>query len=83
MLTRCTCSSYDTCDIGTLPNQTYVDGSGPPAALNTSVTNMALSYQPGQRLSCVLSRSLICSRSGESLTQVSSSQIVHVPRRQG
>ncbi|GAA5891181.1 hypothetical protein JCM8208_002530 [Rhodotorula glutinis] len=43
--------SYDSCDIGTLPNQTYVDGSGPPAALNTSVTNMALSYQPGQRLS--------------------------------
>lgn len=26
--------SYDSCDIGTLPNQTYVDGTGPVAALS-------------------------------------------------
>ncbi|TNY22579.1 beta-glucan synthesis-associated protein-domain-containing protein [Rhodotorula diobovata] len=42
--------AYNTCDIGTLPNQTYIDGSGPPAALNTSA-GLPLSYQPGQRLS--------------------------------
>lgn len=35
--------SYDTCDVGTYPNQTRKDGT-PPAATG-------LSYQPGQRLS--------------------------------
>ncbi|KAJ9113931.1 hypothetical protein QFC19_000126 [Naganishia cerealis] len=42
--------TYDTCDIGTLPNQTYVNGTGPEAAL-TSNQGGSLSYLPGQRLS--------------------------------
>ena len=37
------CSTYDTCDLGTLKNQTHPDGS--PAA------SAGLSYQPGQKLS--------------------------------
>ncbi|KAK7058129.1 GH16 domain-containing protein [Favolaschia claudopus] len=44
--------SYDSCDVGTLPNQTL--HGGPPAAVNSgdddSVNNV-LSYLPGQRLS--------------------------------
>ncbi|KAF7300816.1 GH16 domain-containing protein [Mycena kentingensis (nom. inval.)] len=43
--------SYDSCDVGTLPNQTTPDGSGPAAALNTGPDGGSLSYQPGQRLS--------------------------------
>ncbi|KAI5452688.1 hypothetical protein NCC49_000437 [Naganishia albida] len=42
--------TYDTCDIGTLPNQTYVNQTGPEAAL-TSNNGGTLSYLPGQRLS--------------------------------
>lgn len=45
--------SYDSCDTGTLPNQTNPDGS-PIAATNTGTdqkTNFELSYLPGQRLS--------------------------------
>lgn len=36
---------------GTLPNQTYADGSGPVAALTTGSNGGVLSYLPGQRLS--------------------------------
>lgn len=42
--------TYDSCDIGTLPNQTYVNQTGPEAAL-TSNNGQALSFLPGQRLS--------------------------------
>lgn len=45
--------SYDTCDTGTLPNQTNPDGT-PLAATNTGIdsnTNFELSFLPGQRLS--------------------------------
>jgi hypothetical protein len=45
-----TAYTYDTCDIGTLPNQTYVNQTGPEAAL-TSNNGGVLSYLPGQRLS--------------------------------
>ncbi|KAI0081594.1 glycoside hydrolase family 16 protein [Panus rudis PR-1116 ss-1] len=42
--------SYDTCDIGTFPNQT--DASGNPASAATGGTNDSpISFQPGQRLS--------------------------------
>lgn len=45
--------SYDSCDAGTLPNQTMPDGT--PSIARTSGTdeasNYALSYLPGQRLS--------------------------------
>ncbi|KAK4702195.1 beta-glucan synthesis-associated protein KRE6, partial [Phenoliferia sp. Uapishka_3] len=47
--------SYNTCDIGTLKNQTNVAGTGPQAALTGGSTlyggTGALSYLPGQRLS--------------------------------
>lgn len=47
--------SYDTCDVGTFPNQTLPDHSGPPAALRTDMGratyNYELSWLPGQRLS--------------------------------
>ncbi|KAJ3550468.1 hypothetical protein NMY22_g456 [Coprinellus aureogranulatus] len=45
--------SYDSCDIGTLPNQTYVDQTGPPAALSNGdpYYDGKLSFLPGQRLS--------------------------------
>ncbi|KAG6326087.1 hypothetical protein ID866_13002 [Astraeus odoratus] len=47
--------SYDSCDVGTFPNQTYADGSGPAAALHSDASrskyNYALSWLPGQRLS--------------------------------
>lgn len=42
--------SYDTCDIGTLANQTYVNGTGPEATL-TSNNGGPLSFLPGQRVS--------------------------------
>ena len=50
-------SSYDSCDVGTLVNQTNPAGTGPPAALNSGSSDYGgiLSYQPGQRLSYVLS----------------------------
>ncbi|EST10204.1 Beta-glucan synthesis-associated, SKN1 [Kalmanozyma brasiliensis GHG001] len=47
--------TYDTCDVGTLPNQTYANGTGPIAAQTTGVYvekyGPYLSYLPGQRLS--------------------------------
>ncbi|ODN76413.1 glucosidase [Cryptococcus wingfieldii CBS 7118] len=43
--------SYDTCDIGTLPNQTWVNGTGPAATLNTGSNSGPLSFLPGQRIS--------------------------------
>ncbi|KAH9919444.1 beta-glucan synthesis-associated [Epithele typhae] len=47
--------SYDSCDVGTFPNQTFADGSGPAAALNSAASrtkyNNELSWLPGQRLS--------------------------------
>lgn len=42
--------SYNSCDIGTLKNQTNVAGTGPTAAIN-SPAGGALSYLPGQKLS--------------------------------
>lgn len=49
-------SSYDSCDVGTLVNQTNPAGTGPPAALNSGGADYGgiLSYQPGQRLSYVV-----------------------------
>ena len=50
-------SSYSSCDVGTFPNQTYADGSGPAAALQSDASlpeyNNSLSWLPGQRLSYV------------------------------
>ncbi|KAI0071689.1 beta-glucan synthesis-associated [Panus rudis PR-1116 ss-1] len=47
--------SYDECDIGTFPNQTLKDKSGPPAALHSDKSrdkyNFELSWLPGQRVS--------------------------------
>ena len=45
--------TYDACDVGTAPNQTLPDFSGPAAALDTGgpYLNTTLSYLPGQRLS--------------------------------
>lgn len=47
--------TYDTCDLGTFPNQTLKDGSGPPAALHSDNSrekyNSELSWLSGQRLS--------------------------------
>lgn len=47
--------TYDSCDVGTLPNQTYANGTGPIAAQTTGVYvekyGPYLSYLPGQRLS--------------------------------
>ncbi|KAJ7894136.1 glycoside hydrolase family 16 protein [Mycena leptocephala] len=53
--------SYDTCDVGTLPNQTQPDNSGLQAALDTGADNkdVELSFLPGQRLSA-------CTCAGES-----------------
>ncbi|KZV80530.1 SKN1-domain-containing protein, partial [Exidia glandulosa HHB12029] len=57
--------TYDSCDVGTLPNQTALDKSGPAAALVVSDPTRArvqynneLSWLPGQRLSS-------CTCSGE------------------
>ncbi|KAI1798328.1 beta-glucan synthesis-associated [Ganoderma leucocontextum] len=47
--------SYDSCDLGTFPNQTLKDQSGPAAALHSDASrdkyNNELSWLPGQRLS--------------------------------
>ena len=47
--------SYDSCDVGTFPNQTYYNQSGPEAALQSDASrskyNYELSWLPGQRLS--------------------------------
>ena len=46
--------SYNDCDVGILPNQTYLNGTGPAAALNSPASkeqyDFALSWLPGQRL---------------------------------
>ncbi|KAJ9478562.1 putative Beta-glucan synthesis-associated protein KRE6 (putative) [Pseudozyma hubeiensis] len=46
--------SYQGCDTGALPNQTYINGTGPPAALNanglfSASYNNELSWLPGMR----------------------------------
>jgi len=47
--------TYDSCDVGTFPNQTFMNGSGPAAALHSDASkskyNFKLSYLPGQRVS--------------------------------
>jgi len=47
--------TYDSCDIGTFPNQTTKDKSGPAAALHSDSSrakyNYELSWLPGQKLS--------------------------------
>ncbi|KAL5483653.1 hypothetical protein ACEPAI_8886 [Sanghuangporus weigelae] len=47
--------SYNSCDVGTFPNQTYANGSGPAAALQTEEGreryNFELSWLTGQKLS--------------------------------
>ncbi|KAG2004925.1 beta-glucan synthesis-associated protein KRE6 [Coprinopsis cinerea AmutBmut pab1-1] len=47
--------TYDTCDVGTFPNQTRPDGSGPAAALYSNASreryNNELSWLSGQRCS--------------------------------
>ncbi|GAA5886046.1 hypothetical protein JCM6882_004244 [Rhodosporidiobolus microsporus] len=45
--------SYDSCDVGTLPNQTWQDRDGPEAARTSGLRDYGgqLSYLPGQRLS--------------------------------
>lgn len=50
--------SYDSCDLGTLPNQTNVAGTGPTAALTGGANGGPLSYLPGQKFSA-------CTCSGE------------------
>ena len=56
MLTRisaCTAYSYQACDVGTLPNQTYPNGTVPQAAKTSGSTDYGgeLSWLPGQRAS--------------------------------
>jgi hypothetical protein len=41
--------TYDSCDTGILPNQTWVNGTGPEAALTSGGQGGTLSYLPGQR----------------------------------
>lgn len=43
--------SYDSCDVGTLANQTWPNGTAPAAALNTGAEGTPLSFLPGQRYS--------------------------------
>ncbi|KAG5337576.1 hypothetical protein J132_01609 [Termitomyces sp. J132] len=47
--------TYNTCDVGTFPNQTLKDGSGPASALHSDASrskyNHELSWLSGQRLS--------------------------------
>jgi len=44
--------TYDACDLGTLPNQTNPQGTGPVSALTTGAgPGGVLSYLPGQRMS--------------------------------
>ncbi|WWC94475.1 hypothetical protein V866_001321 [Kwoniella sp. B9012] len=43
--------TYDSCDIGTLANQTWPNGTAPIATLTTGENDGVLSYLPGQRLS--------------------------------
>jgi beta-glucanase (GH16 family) len=43
--------TYDSCDVGTLANQTWPNGTSPEATLTTGAQDGPLSYLPGQRLS--------------------------------
>ncbi|ORY55166.1 family 16 glycoside hydrolase [Leucosporidium creatinivorum] len=45
--------SYDSCDVGTMPNQTWANGTGPDAALHSGSSDYggSLSWLSGQRLS--------------------------------
>ncbi|WVO15881.1 hypothetical protein L204_103546 [Cryptococcus depauperatus] len=43
--------TYDSCDIGTLRNQTTADGTGPITALTSGRNDGPISFLPGQRLS--------------------------------
>ncbi|WRT67581.1 uncharacterized protein IL334_004553 [Kwoniella shivajii] len=43
--------TYDSCDVGTLKNQTNAEGTGPEAALTTGPEGGGISFLPGQRLS--------------------------------
>ncbi|ODN85657.1 glucosidase [Cryptococcus wingfieldii CBS 7118] len=43
--------TYDSCDIGILENQTYVNGSGPASTLTTGLEGAPVSVLPGQRTS--------------------------------
>jgi hypothetical protein len=56
LLTRSFCR-YDSCDVGTFPNQTNKDKLGPPAALHSDFSrdkyDFELSWLSGQRLRCV------------------------------
>jgi beta-glucanase (GH16 family) len=49
--------TYSSCDVGTFPNQTLADGSGPAAALHSDQSqtkyNNELSWLSGQKLSYV------------------------------
>ena len=37
--------TYNSCDVGTFPNQTYSNGTGPPAALHTDEGHEAYNYE--------------------------------------
>ncbi|KAF7290942.1 hypothetical protein HMN09_01272800 [Mycena chlorophos] len=47
--------TYDSCDVGTFPNQTWANGTGPAAAINSTASqakyNYELSWLSGQKLS--------------------------------
>ncbi|KIR25912.1 glucosidase [Cryptococcus deuterogattii 99/473] len=43
--------SYDSCDYGTLANQTNPQGTGPEGALTSGANDGPISYLPGQRMS--------------------------------
>ncbi|KAJ9109008.1 hypothetical protein QFC21_000334 [Naganishia friedmannii] len=43
--------TYDSCDTGILPNQTWLNGTGPWAAINSGGGGSTLSYLPGHRWS--------------------------------
>jgi hypothetical protein len=53
--------SYDSCDVGTFPNQTNPDGLGPAAAIYSNASQAKydnkLSYMSGQKLSCAITAS--------------------------
>ena len=50
--------TYNSCDVGTFPNQTWANGTGPAAALHTDEGrerfNFELSWLTGQKLRCVI-----------------------------
>ncbi|WVF69912.1 hypothetical protein IAT40_004696 [Kwoniella sp. CBS 6097] len=50
--------TYDSCDVGTLANQTWANQTGPAPVLTTGQDDGPLSYLPGQRVSA-------CTCSGE------------------